>query len=410
MNLKSESQDSKARSTLHIETLHYSLHVLTGGIISSIITAPVRPNTLSSHNILWYFNLFKGLANGRLTKEDFDPKNLDYTKLKTAKFLLDGEEGIVKKIILQKPLDIATQGEAFDQYCEQISIESRDFVNFACAWVDQLVQNGAIDSLAYVNKVIETKILVEAADFDKTKLTAAHKIYLISKVNVNIVDNDGITPIGHAAQKGDLKTIRALIKAGGNINIPMQSKENPVYLAALKGRADSVTFLISEGGDSQFLIDSLDEMAVDNVEYHNAISTGQSLFNQKIANENIVKREAMEIVSRFIDLKDVEKKLPPIPEDISQYISSFLEVSDSKNLSKFIRPGSKEYDETTRLLRNSKLAIMPEIKSGRFPVTITFQSEFLDEIDKRTKPEPSAQKASSTTLLKAAEQLKSVDL
>ena len=400
------SADIGIRSALHIETLHYSLHVLTGGEISSIMTATVRPNTLSSHNILLYFNIFKGLADGSLKTEDFDIKSYDYTKIKTVKHLLDGEAGIVKRIILKTSLDIATQGEEFDKYCQQISRESRDFIKFACQWVEQLVQNRDIESFDYVNKVIKTKILVGAEGFDKTSLTNAQKIYSISNVNVNIVDNDGVTPIGHAVQNGDVKTIRELIKAGGDINIPMNCKENPVYLAALKGRADILTFLISEGGHSEFLEDSLEEMAVDNVEYQNAILTGRSSFDEKIGNENIIKRKVMEHVSRFIDLKDVEKKLPPIPEDISQYIGSFLEVSDSKKLSKFIRPGSNEYDETTRLLRDYKLNIMPEIKAGRFPVTIKFQSEFIDEMDKRIQPEPSTKKASSSSLLKSQEQEK----
>jgi hypothetical protein len=179
-NTSSKAQDITIVIAVHIETLHHCLHVLTGGIISSSISAPGRVNELRPDNVLLYFNLFKGLSDGRLSKEDFGPENGDYAKIRTSQALIDGESEIVKKIITKQSFAIETEGENFEEYRKQIASESNNYIQTAFEWMNKLVISGEIDATGYINKIIETKILTESENFDESTLSSAQKIYLIS--------------------------------------------------------------------------------------------------------------------------------------------------------------------------------------------------------------------------------------
>lgn len=177
----SKSQDTSGAAS-HIETLHRDLHVLSGGKVGSRITPDENPNDLKPENILLFFDLYKALAEGELSQADFNPGKKYYKRFKQADSLLQGKEDIVTKIIRKDALPIPTQGDAFQAFCQQISSESKAYVNLACEWVNNLVLSGEIDAANYLNQVIETKKLVKMDGFDKSTLEDAQKVYLMSNI------------------------------------------------------------------------------------------------------------------------------------------------------------------------------------------------------------------------------------
>ena len=66
---------------------------------------------------------------------------------------------------------------------------------------------------------------------------------------VNGVDDDGYTPLHHAASKGNLSVVRVLISEfKADINIRTKSGETTLYRAASGGNPDVVRVLILEFG------------------------------------------------------------------------------------------------------------------------------------------------------------------
>jgi ankyrin repeat protein len=59
------------------------------------------------------------------------------------------------------------------------------------------------------------------------------------------------TPLHIAAYLGDVKTVRLLVKMGGNVRAQGADRGTPLHLAAAKGHAEIVSLLVKMGGDVQ---------------------------------------------------------------------------------------------------------------------------------------------------------------
>jgi len=182
-NAPSQSQNIHGCAS-HIETLHDALHVLTGGTISSTMTGTVRPGTLSSHNALLYFNLFKGLSDGVLSVDDFRSSR-ESDKILTVKSLLDGDPDFMKDFVTRKSIAIDCEGGEFRKYCEDVSASSKDYVKKAFDWLNAHVIAGDIDSTDYI------KGMTKAEEVDKENLTPLQKIYLSSNTK-SLVESRGL--------------------------------------------------------------------------------------------------------------------------------------------------------------------------------------------------------------------------
>ena len=91
----------------------------------------------------------------------------------------------------------------------------------------------------------------EARDFD-----AVRKILSVPKVNVNIRNGDGDTPLLCAIKSNNSTIAEMLIKAGADVNI-MDKKHNfPIHLALYRGQKDLVVLLERHGCD----VNVLDEL------------------------------------------------------------------------------------------------------------------------------------------------------
>ncbi len=182
-NASSQSQDIHG-GAFHIETLHDTLHVLSGGTISSTMTGTVRPSTLSSHHALLYFNLFKGLSDGVLSADDFRSSR-EFAEILTVKSLLDGDPGFMKDFVTSKYIEIDCEGDEFGKYCKDVSVSSKNYVQKAFEWLNTHVIAGDIDSTDYIEGI------TKAEEADKERLTLLQKIYLSSNTKA-LMESQGL--------------------------------------------------------------------------------------------------------------------------------------------------------------------------------------------------------------------------
>lgn len=63
------------------------------------------------------------------------------------------------------------------------------------------------------------------------------------KVNVNLSNSDGWTPLQLAARRGSLQCVKLLLEAGANVHARTQAGKTPRDLAAANGRQDVVPVL-----------------------------------------------------------------------------------------------------------------------------------------------------------------------
>ena len=72
----------------------------------------------------------------------------------------------------------------------------------------------------------------------------------VKKLNVNAQDEDGLTPLHHAALSGNVRIISLLLESGAIVNIPDKKGLDPLHYAAWQGYMDPVGLLLSGGADA----------------------------------------------------------------------------------------------------------------------------------------------------------------
>lgn len=65
-----------------------------------------------------------------------------------------------------------------------------------------------------------------------------------------IVDNDGFTRLHKAAQRGDLQSVKDLIRRGADVTLATKDGDTPLHLAAIKDHSEVVSYLLHCGADS----------------------------------------------------------------------------------------------------------------------------------------------------------------
>lgn len=67
------------------------------------------------------------------------------------------------------------------------------------------------------------------------------------KIDLNVVSNQGTTPLLHAVESGCTKIIKILVEAGADIEGGSTNGWKPLHMAVFKGYNDITTYLISKG-------------------------------------------------------------------------------------------------------------------------------------------------------------------
>src|SRR5438876_7046648 len=80
--------------------------------------------------------------------------------------------------------------------------------------------------------------------------SAAVRILLQQKADVNARQADGATALHWAVYKDDLETADLLIAAGANVHAKNRTGATPLYLACLSGNASIIERLLKAGADA----------------------------------------------------------------------------------------------------------------------------------------------------------------
>ncbi len=90
--------------------------------------------------------------------------------------------------------------------------------------------------------------------------------------NVNIQDENGLSPMHLAASNGNIEMVNSLLKKGADINIKDNQDRSPMHFAALNGKTDMVQFLADKFLAAKISIDQLNDY--DETPLHAAVRNG----------------------------------------------------------------------------------------------------------------------------------------
>lgn len=109
--------------------------------------------------------------------------------------------------------------------------------------LDELLQKGQnVDAVGSRGQT-----LLHRASFDCK--TAAVKLILKHKPNVNLKDKDGQTPLLFSCSKGDLDSVVSLLERKANVNIGDNNNHTPLFEATRNNHLEVVKVLLSHGAD-----------------------------------------------------------------------------------------------------------------------------------------------------------------
>ncbi|KAH7484850.1 Ankyrin repeat domain-containing protein 12 [Phytophthora ramorum] len=104
-------------------------------------------------------------------------------------------------------------------------------------------------------------------------------LQLLTKQGVNprITDQNGCTPLNHAALLGHVKICELLITAGANINAAAHDGNTPLHKAAQGGRAEVIQLLLREGA-GPFAVNKKQESAYTIASHRNHVQVAILLY------------------------------------------------------------------------------------------------------------------------------------
>lgn len=167
----------------------------------------------------------------------------------------------------------------------------------------------------------------------KNKLSALRAI-IDQDADLNIVDNNGWTPLHHAAYIGDYESAVELISHGAKVNSYSNSMKTPLHFAALNNHADVINLLVSKGAkiegistkevqrfaapNSSIVMDNISPLLIASRKGHTAcfellLELGANLYETDVREWNCLHFAAYnghsELVKKIIQLDNSENKL-----------------------------------------------------------------------------------------------------
>ena len=113
---------------------------------------------------------------------------------------------------------------------ERVSVEIKELIKTGKS---EAVNNALIDAAMNDDLVIIRKLLKKRRD----------------DINVNVLNQNGATPLYMASQYGNVDTVKVLLKAGANVNQAEKNGVSPLNMASQKGYVDTVKALLKAGGN-----------------------------------------------------------------------------------------------------------------------------------------------------------------
>lgn len=164
--------------TSHLESIHESLHVLTGGATTMPMVGTVAPNAgASAEYVLLMFDAFKAVADGVLDSEDF--KKLPHEKNALQRLLnfANGDQDQVKRLF--KLEESAWSPEELKSLCTFVAESSKAYIAATSQWINNVAREGRdLDVTKYMLRVQ----MAEESQKTGEPLTPVNKIYLNSNI------------------------------------------------------------------------------------------------------------------------------------------------------------------------------------------------------------------------------------
>lgn len=129
------------------------------------------------------------------------------------------------------------------------------------------------------------------------------RLLTVEKVSVNCVDDDGMTPLQHAAYKGNYSLCKLLLDCGADVNLSRHTSQySALTFAGLSGKVDVVSLLLEHGA------------CISKVNSINKTAAQMAAFvgNHHVVNiiNNFIPIEEIEYFTKSQGL-EMEPKLPP---------------------------------------------------------------------------------------------------
>ncbi len=177
--LPAELLAKNLKFTSHLEAIHESLHVLTGGSIIRPMLGTITPNSeVSAKYKLLMFDAFKAIAGGVLKGEDFENLPRERSSFQEVLDLINGEPNQVKRIFKCEKLNLSP--EELQSLCDFAAATSKAYIDATSRWINNVVRcDGDHPEIAgYMLRVREAEESQKAGQ----PLTPANKIYLNSNI------------------------------------------------------------------------------------------------------------------------------------------------------------------------------------------------------------------------------------
>lgn len=176
--LPSELLAKNLKLTSHLESIHESLHVLTGGSVTRPMVGTITPNAgASTEYVLLMFDAFKAVADGVLSSEDFEKFPHEKNALQSLLKLTNGDQSQVKKLF--KLEESATSPEELQILCTFVAESSKAYIAATSQWINNVAREGRdLDVTKYMLRVQ----MAEESQKAEEPLTPVNKIYLNSNI------------------------------------------------------------------------------------------------------------------------------------------------------------------------------------------------------------------------------------
>jgi len=188
---------------------------------------------------------------------------------------------------------------------------------------------------------------------------------------INQRNKGGATSLHIACREGNLEIAKILIENGANVNLVDNEGWSPLMRASLAGNEDLVDLLLKNGAKSQ-LLNSINESAL----IHATTSKCLGCINKIIENGNLIKTMdtlvlKSQIADAFLVARSQENKQSQgILESFLDYVSKMSPL--------ILKNSTEVEDEQLPLISNQTK--IPSIKSNKFPKNYILKNQFEENL------------------------------
>ena len=169
-------------------------------------------------------------------------------------------------------------------------------------------------------QAIQNKKLYNAASLEKAKEV---QLLLDTGADINKAADDGYTPLGVAASRGNKEIIKLLLANGADVNKAINNGATPLYIAAQEGKKEVAQLLLANGADVN--------KATNNgaTPLYIAAEKGNKEI-EKILQAAIFKEKIIETLKSISVSSSLHKEVASLPSDLQAELAKQLKLDIEK--------------------------------------------------------------------------------